>query len=324
MIRAMRRRSATWRTVPVIAVLGAALLAGTSLTQVSLARFVDTASTLGTFSADTLAPPTALSATGGASVGLTWTPTVDGYATGYTLLRGSVSGGPYTTIASVTPRSASSTTDSPGAGTWFYVLRSVYHGWQSILSVQAGATVGTPVTTAIQGCTATAADTLNAGDNDGYEGNPARACVDDGSAATDSSSGTGGGSSCGSGSTPSSTKDRHRFWGYTFGLPGTVSSITGITVPADLGMNNNGGTTYVCAQLSWDAGATWTDLQSVSVSGNAQSTYTLGSATDTWGHAWTVGQLAPAAFRVRIVDASSQSNKQFQLDFVGVTVSYYP
>ena len=293
--------------------------------DMTLARFTDTATSTATISTDTLAPPTGLAATGGSSVTLTWTPTVDTYATGYTILRSAVSGGPYGAVGSVTPYSATTTTDAPAAGTWYYVLRSVFQSWTSVDSNQASATVGTPTTTTIKSCTTNAADTIGAGDNNGYQTNPARVCADDGSAANDSNSGTDTSTaSCGTGATPNATKDRHRFWGYAFGLPATVSSISGITVRADLGMNNNGGTTNLCVQLSPDGGTSWTTIKSVPVSGTAQSIYTFGSTTDSWGRTWTRNEFNTGNFRVRVIDASTRANKQFRLDYVGVTVSYYP
>jgi hypothetical protein len=291
----------------------------------SLARYTESADSSGSFEADTLAPPTNLTASGGTSVGLTWAPTTDGYADGYELYRGSAAGGPYTLVGPVTPASASSTSDGPANGTWYYVLRSVFGSWSSADSNEASATVGpSSVTTAFATCTNNAADTTNAGDNNGYQGNPARACVDDGSAATDSNSGTGGTASCGSGSTPATTKDRHRFWGMAFGLPGSVTAIDGITVRADVGMNNNGGTTNVCVQLSWNGGTTWTTMQSAAINGTAQATYLFGSASSTWGRTWAVGDFGTSNFRVRVIDASSQNTKEFRLDYIAVSVTYRP
>ncbi len=313
-----------------VVMLAAILLASTFLAatpRFSLARFTDTATSTGSLASDTLAAPTSLAATGGTSVTLTWTPTVDTYATGYTVLRGSASGGPYTSVGSVTPRTAATTTDSPGAGTWYYVLRSVYQSWTSADSNQASATVpGVPTSTGEKACVAAsnAADTVNAGDNNGYQSNATRVCTDDGSVASDANSGTSTSASCGTGATPSTTKDRHRFWGYAFGLPGTVSSIDGITVRADLALNNNGGTTNLCMQLSWDGGTTWTTIKSVGIPASGMASYTFGSASDTWGRTWAVGNFSTTNFRVRVIDASTMANKQFQLDFVGVTVTYVP
>ncbi len=292
----------------------------------SLARYVDSAAVGGGFTTDRLDPPTGLAATGGGSVTLTWMPTVDGYATGYDVFRSALPAGPFAVVGAVTPGTATTTVDGPPLGAWYYVLRAVAGSWTSMDSNVARALVSVPVSTGIRPCAAAsnAADTVGAGDDDGYQSNPTRVCADDGSAANDTRSGTGGSVSCGTGAIPDSNKDRHRFWGYAFGLPGSVSAISGITVVADLGMNNNGGTTNLCIQLSWDGGSTWTTIQSNAVSGTAQSRYTFGSATDTWGRTWAVGDFSTTNFRVRVIDASTQTNKQFRLDFLGVDVDYYP
>ena len=292
----------------------------------TLAAFTDTDAATSSITADTLAPPTGLAATGGAAVGLTWTPTVDLYATGYSVWRASTSGGPYTSVGSVTPRTAATTTDAPAVGTWFYVLRSTAGSWSSLDSNQASATVGgpVPVSTTYGGCTSQAADTTGAGNNNGYETTPANACTDGGGHAQDSNSGSGGGASCGTLATPDPAKDRHRFWGYTTGVPATATAIAGIRVRADLGLNNNGGTTDLCAQLSWDGGTTWTALKSIAVNGTGETTYVFGGTTDTWGRTWTVAELGSAAFRVRLVDASTMGNKRFELDYVAVSVTYTP
>ena len=248
----------------------------------TLARFTDSAASSGSFAADTLAPPTGLAATGGATVTLTWTPSVDTYATGYAIYRSATSGSGYVLVSTVTPRTATTTTDSPGAGTWYYVVRTTAGSWDSVDSNQASAVVTTTSTT-FKACVSTAADTTGAGDNNGYESNPARACVSDGLTANDASSGNGGTQSCGTGATPSVNKDRHRFWGFVLGMPGTVTSISGIRVQATLGTNNNGGTTNLCAQLSWDGGTSWTTISSQDVPSTADTVYTFGSTSDTLG-----------------------------------------
>ena len=137
---------------------------------------------------------------------------------------------------------------------------------------------------------------------------------------------SGGTQSCGTGATPDANKDRHRYWGNAFALPGSVTSIDGIQVQATLKLNNNGGTSNVCAQLSWDGGATWTTIKSQDVSGgNSLTTYTFGSTSDTWGHSpWTLTQLNTTNFRVRLIDASTMANKDFSLDFVSVQVTSTP
>ena len=287
----------------------------------TLARYTDAATSTGSFASDTLAPPTSLAASGGASITLTWTATPDTYAAGYHLYRATSSGGTYTLVATITPRTTTTVVDNPGNGTFWYRLRAYFQSWESVDSNTVSATDGT---TLYMPCTSNAADTTGAGDNNGYQTNPARACTDDSSFATDSNSGSGGTQSCGTGATPDATKDQHRFWGYALGLPGTVTSINGIRVRADLALNNASGTTNLCAQLSWDGGTTWTSIKSQAIPAAAETTYMFGSTSDTWGRTWTLAQLNTTNFRVRIIDASSLTTKQFQLDYVAVSVTYTP
>ena len=112
------------------------------------------------------------------------------------------------------------TTDNPSAGTWYYVLRTYFASWTSANSNQVSVvvTAGSTSTGAIQ-CTgaSNAAETTNAGDNNGYESLPGNACAVDGAVATDASTGTGSVNSC-----TANTVDKHRFWGYSFGLPATA------------------------------------------------------------------------------------------------------
>jgi len=109
--------------------------------RVSLAVFTSSASnSSNALATDTLAPPTALTASGGASIVLNWTATVKTYATGYHVLRGTADGGPYTQIAEVTPRTAVTYTDSPAPGTYYYVVRAYDQNWESANSNQDVAT----------------------------------------------------------------------------------------------------------------------------------------------------------------------------------------
>lgn len=315
-----RRASARLAGCAVLVLVALAIPEG----RMSLARFADADTSGASFDADTLLPPTGLSAVGGTTITLTWTPTVDAYATGYDVRRGGVSGGPYASIATVTPGTASTTTDAPAAGTWHYVLRSLYQSWASADSSEASATVGTSTSSPYAACVSQAADTSGAGDNNGYQGTPGRACVNDSSFATDSNSGTGGTQSCGTGAVPDSRKDRHRLWGYALGLPGTVTSIDGIRVRADVRLGDVTGTSNLCAQLSWDAGATWTAMQAVAITSTTETTVVFGGTADTWGRAWSLSELGTASFRVRLIDASTLTTKRFDLDYLAVSVTYTP
>ena len=100
--------------------------------RVSLAVFTSLAANAGNaLATETLAPPAGLTAVGGTSIDLSWTATTTADAAGYHVLRGTATGGPYTQIAQVTPRTAVSFTDHPPAGTYYYVVRAYLQNWES-------------------------------------------------------------------------------------------------------------------------------------------------------------------------------------------------
>jgi len=287
----------------------------------SLARLTDAATTTGLIATDTLDPPTALAATGGSSVTLGWTATVDSYAAGYEVRRATVSGGPYALVSTVTPRTAVTTTDAPASsGTYYYVLRSYFQSWTSADSNQASAVVGSaPTSTGYRPCAAGSNAADARGDGNGYETSPNNACAADGALAIDASSGTNTTVSC-----TDAGKDRHRFWDFNLGVPATAFSIDGIQVRADAGLNNNSGVSQICVELSPDAGLTWTTPKAVSITNTPINTYVLGATNDTWGRTWLGPELADALFRVRITDVSNQATKDFRLDYLAIQVTYTP
>jgi hypothetical protein len=108
-------------------------------------------------------------------------------------------------------------------------------------------------------------------------------------------------------------------------LPGSVTSIDGITVRLAASVDSTAGAPMVCVQLSWNSGTNWSTAQTVSLTATGITTYTLGGATNLWGHApWTLLQLGPSTFRVRITDVSSDITRDFGLDYLGVQVNYTP
>jgi hypothetical protein len=124
--------------------VGVALLS--TLRGGTSAAFSDQDTTPGNlFAADTLAPPTGLTATRGLlglSVNLSWDTTTSSWASGYRILRGTSSGGPYSQIAQVSGVGTTNYTDgSPGLTTKYYVVRAYYAGttWESVNSNQASA-----------------------------------------------------------------------------------------------------------------------------------------------------------------------------------------
>jgi hypothetical protein len=317
-------RPVALRWIRAAVLLAGGLAIGLGSARLSLALATDSAPATAAVTTDTLLPPTGLSATGGLTASLAWTATTKTWATGYHIYRATASAGPYSLVGSVTPRTTLSYADSPSGGTYYYKVRAYFQSWESVDAGPASAVV--QAQTGYKPCVgaSNAADTTGAGDNNGYQTSPARACVDDSLFANDGSSGSGGSQSCGTGAVPDATKDRHQFWGYALGLPASVTSIDGIQLRADLALNNATGTTNLCAQLSWDGGTTWTSHKSQAIAAAAETTYVFGSAADGWGRTWTVGQLNTTNFRVRIIDASTLTSKQFQLDYLAVQVTYTP
>ena len=113
----------------------------------SQALFVEAvANSSNVFSTTTLAAPTGVSASvSGTTVNLSWTATSSTNASGHRVLRGTASGGPYTQIAQIAGRSTTTYADTPGAGTFYYVVRAYYDAgganWFSANSNEAAATV---------------------------------------------------------------------------------------------------------------------------------------------------------------------------------------
>jgi hypothetical protein len=288
---------------------------------VTNARFVAQDASGVAVSTDTLAPPTNLAASGGTSTNLTWTPTVDAYASGYDVLRSVTSGGPYAVVGTVTPGSAAAGSDTPDApGAYYYVVRAAFQNWRSDSNEASATIAGAPTGSGFRACAPGASAAGAGGDGDGYETSPASGCADDAVHATDTSTGTAGRSTA----CTNAANDRHVFRDFSFGLPAMVSAINGIEVRVDLGLNNNGGLSHLCVELSPDGGATWTAAQAVTTTSSSEVTYILGSATDPWGRSWAVGELADAMFRVRLTDATSQPNKDYRLEYLAVQVTYTP
>ena len=112
--------------------------------QPALAILTEPETVPATFSTETLDPPTGLAAANGLllRVNLSWTATVDVRATGYQVLRGTASGGPYTQVATVTSTSTTTYQDTvPLPGIYYYVLRTYIGSWTSANSNQASVVV---------------------------------------------------------------------------------------------------------------------------------------------------------------------------------------
>ena len=99
-----------------------------------LATFGDGRAVAASFTADRLDAPGNLAASGalGLTVTLTWTVAADAYTTGYRVYRSTTSGAGYALVATVTPRTTTSTTNSPVVpGRYYYVVRAFAGQWLS-------------------------------------------------------------------------------------------------------------------------------------------------------------------------------------------------
>lgn len=173
---------------------------------------------------------------------------------------------------------------------------------------------GSTATTNFLSPAANVAETSNAGDNDGFQTNPTRAYTGNNSSASDTNSGSGTSTNC-----TGIDKDKHQFYDYNISLPSS-STIDGIEVRLDAESDSTSNSPQMCVQLSWDGGSTWTVAKTTSTLTTNLQTYTLGSSSDTWGHTWTTSELSNSNFRVRVVNVSSSTSRDFYLDWVAVKV----
>ena len=164
--------------------------------------------------------------------------------------------------------------------------------------------IGLPSDTGYVSPTLQTADTGGTGNN-GFETTPTAAFADGGSSAINNN-GIG---------------DRHQYYGYNMAFP-PDAVITGVEVRLDWRIDVVGGAS-VSAFLSWDGGATWTTaLHRATGGATTEQTRILGGNTDNWEHSWTVADLDPAKFRVRVQTDSTSSPKIFYLDWIPVRVYY--
>ena len=176
---------------------------------------------------------------------------------------------------------------------------------------------GAPATnTGMKSPSANSADTTSAGDNNGYEVTAANAHPNDSLFAVDNNSGSGTNTSC-----TNTGKDKHRFYNFGFDIP-PAAVVQGIEVRLDAKADSTSGAPKICVQLSWDGGASWTTTKSTPTLTTSNATYILGGPTDNWGIAWTLSNLTDANFRVRVIDVSSSTSRDFSLDWVAVRVTY--
>ncbi len=164
-------------------------------------------------------------------------------------------------------------------------------------------------------CSDQAAVTTASGDNDGFELNSANACDNDGLLAQDTATGTNSTSSCGD-----TGKDRHDFFDFQSSISGG-DTIDGIEIGLDLSGDTN---SYVCAQLSWDAGNSWTAARFTFSLTPSETTHWLGGSTDTWGRTWSGGDTSNGNLAVRLTSVAIAPNQNIRLDAVAVRIYHTP
>jgi len=168
---------------------------------------------------------------------------------------------------------------------------------------------------------ADAAVTSGAGDNDGFETTPANAYDDGTGYAVDATSGLPENSVA----TDIGT-DKHNY--YNYGLSNAMppgASITGITVRADIAVDDTKDEPFTAIRLSWDGGASWTAVKPFTLTGIAETTYTYGGIADNWGHAWSTSDLSDANFRVQVINGDTKAikdDREFSLDWIPVSVTF--
>ena len=159
--------------------------------------------------------------------------------------------------------------------------------------------------------------TISAGDINGFEATPANAYVSDGLFAVDANSGTNTNTTC-----TNTGKDKHNYYNYNFSLPPTGVTIRGIEVQLKAMASSTTNSPFMCVQLSWNGGTTWTTTQSTTTLSTTNATYTLGGTANTWGRTWSAGDFSNTNFRIRISDVAASTARTFSLDSVAVRVTY--
>ncbi len=165
--------------------------------------------------------------------------------------------------------------------------------------------------------TTQAAQTSSAGDNNGYQTNPANALNNNSIFAVDTNSGTNTNTSC-----TNNGKDKHHFYNFGFSIPS--GTVLGIQVRLDARADATGGSPRLCVQLSWNGGSSWTSAKQTGTLTTSEVTYTLGGTADTWGRTWTLGDFSNTNFRVRVINVASNTSRDFSLDYIAVNVTYQP
>lgn len=166
-----------------------------------------------------------------------------------------------------------------------------------------------------------AAETTNAGDNDGFETTPTNAFASDNAYAVDTNS---GGTPAGNTTCTATKSDKHRFSTYGMGAIPGGSTISGITVRVDMAVDALTDSPFACVDLSYDAGTNFTAAKQQVLSATAETSYTLGGVADTWGRTWAASELNDTNFRLRVINGATAGSllRDFSLDWIPVSITF--
>jgi thermitase len=157
------------------------------------------------------------------------------------------------------------------------------------------------------------------GDGNGFEISAVAACADGGDYARDMNSGT----SYAAYNCTSSAKDRHILANFGHSIP-AGSTVQGIEVRLDVSTESTGNGPFVCVELSWNGGQSWTAAKQTPILGTTQQALIIGSTSDTWGRTWVPANFGNSNFLVRLTMVAGSSQRDFFLDYVAVNVTYAP
>lgn len=151
-----------------ISVLAGIILTGLLVSSASAVFGGSPSITNNTFATLTLDPPTSLEAVTSdtpGSIDLSWTPTVDTNASGYRVLRGTATGGPFTQVAQLPSQATFEYADTGlvESGVYFYVVRAYLNSWESADSSQVSAAAGATLGVAARFAVLAGASVINGG-----------------------------------------------------------------------------------------------------------------------------------------------------------------
>jgi uncharacterized repeat protein (TIGR01451 family) len=137
---------------------------------------------------------------------------------------------------------------------------------------------------------------------------------------------SGGGNALADGggvATSSADNDDQGYRDFGLNIP-NGSIIDGITVRAEAASTDSSGC-QLQFRASWNSGSSWTDYETMSLTGSA-STLSAGGASDDWNHVWDPTQMTDDVFRLEMRNndpgSSCSGGSTTSVDWIDLTVTY--